>query len=314
MEKYEIHTAARRIRRFAVDDLSRFYLKVIKGRDNLQTLHSVYLSLLQLASPIIPFMTESLYKRIYEKKGDESIFLLQWPETDNSKIDTLLETQMEMIKQMSEAANSIRVDTKVKLRWPLAEVIIASKSTEVNAAVNRLSEVLSMLSNVKEIKTEDIEVKLNEEAKSLKDYAKIEELRKKDYLSFLKGRIILHNEEIDYSKYMAVDKKGYSFRIMSWGLILLKTEMDPALYAEAMLSEVRRRIQMMRKEMQLIESDSINVFIDCRKELKQMLEGKIEELKEEVNAKKISFEEGGKLKKKWEIEDEKLEIGISGTK
>jgi len=70
----------------------------------------------------------------------------------------------------------------------------------------------------------------------------------------------------------------------------------------------------MRKEMKLVESDSINVFIDCSKELKQMLENKTDQLKETVNSKKISFEPGGKFKKKWEIEDENLEIGLSEAK
>jgi hypothetical protein len=113
---------------------------------------------------------------------------------------------------------------------------------------------------------------------------------------------------------MITNKEGYSFKATQWGVVLLKTKIDPELYAEAMLSEVRRRIQMMRKEMQLVESDTINVFIDCSKELKQMLELGSDKLKGEVNAKKISFEEGGKLKKKWEIEEEKLDIGISEAK
>ena len=146
------------------------------------------------------------------------------------------------------------------------------------------------------------------------NYNKIKELKEKDYLSFLKGKITISEGEIDYSAHLKVDRKGYSFKIMPWGLILLKTEIDKDLYAEAMLSEVRRRIQIMRKELQLVESDSINVFIDCSKEMKQMLEGKVEELKEEVNAKKISFEDGGRLKKKWDIEEEKLSIGISEIK
>jgi isoleucyl-tRNA synthetase len=315
MEKYEIHSALRKIRRFAVDDLSRFYLKLIKGRESQQTLYATYLTLLQLSSPFVPFITESLYKKIYEKEEEEeSIFLLQWPIHDNSKIDTLLEKQMESVKEISEVANSIRAEAKVKLRWPLAELIVSSSSSEMNEAVKRLGGVMTNLSNVKEVKTENVEIILDDNAKKLKYYDKIEELRKKDYAAFLKGKLMIDNEELDYSKHMIPSKEGYSFKATQWGVVLLKTKVDSELYAEAMLSEVRRRIQMMRKEMQLVESDTINVSIDCSKELKQMLEPGSDKLRGEVNAKKISFEEGGKLKKKWEIEEEKLEIGISEAK
>jgi isoleucyl-tRNA synthetase len=315
MENYEVHSALRKIRRFAVDDLSRFYIKLTKGNENIQPLYSSYLTLLQLASPFLPFITETLYKQIYEKnEGEESIFLLDWPEADNSGIDPLLEKQTETAKEISEAANSLRAEAKIKLRWPLAELIVSSKSIEINDAVKRLSSVLENLSNVKEVKIEEVEITLDEDAKKLKEYKNIEELREKDYAAFLKGRITINNEEIDYSKHMKASKQGYSFKVMSWGIVLLKTEIDATLYTEAMLSEVRRRIQMMRKEMKLVESDSINVFIDCSKELKQMLENKTDQLKEIVNSKKISFEPGGKFKKKWEIEDEKLEIGLSEAK
>ncbi|MEM2974100.1 MAG: isoleucine--tRNA ligase [Candidatus Micrarchaeia archaeon] len=311
MEKYELHSALRRIRRFMIDDLSRFYLKLIKDREDIQDLYTTYLFLLQISSPFIPFITESLYRKIYSKsEGEESIFMLKWPEADNSKIDPLLEKQIENIKEIGEVANSIRAEAKLKLRWPLAELIISSNSSEVNESVNRLGSILANLVNVKEVKLEQVEIILDENAKKLKEYAKIEELRKKDYAAFLKGRIVIDDEEMDYSKYMVPNKKGYSFRLMPWGAILLKTEMNQALHAEAMLSEVRRRVQMMRKEMQLVESDSINVFIDCSKEMKKILELQIDILKKEVNAKKILFEEGGKLKKKWEIENEKLQLGI----
>ncbi|RLG20266.1 isoleucine--tRNA ligase [Candidatus Micrarchaeota archaeon] len=259
-DDYRIHDAVQALRHFAAEDLSRFYLKLAKGRKDAdavnQVLYISMLELLKLLTPITPFICEEIYQKFFRKREKaESVSLLGWPAYDEKEIDALLEGQMRIADEIIAAAANARQGAGVKLRWPIAEVIVESESTEAAAAIDRLSKVIERLANAKVVK-------------------------------------------------LGKEKKGYAGAEFDEGKVWINPKLDKKLYSEAMARELSRRIQAMRKEMQLVEKDEVGVEVRASKEFNSMIKPHLDWLSKSVNAKKVQLKEGkkGKGEKEWKIE------------
>lgn len=314
LEGVKIHIAARELRKFAIEDVSRFYLKLAKRRKDINMLASTYLTFLKLLAPIAPFTAEYLYRQIYrETEKADSIFFLDWPKHHEPSIDALLEAQFNTARTIIEATNDLRARAQIPLRQPLKEIIIATKSIELCESMKRLSEIVKFLTNVKDVKIEEeIPIALDPKVAELgpKVVTAIKELRATSIEKFLTGKVEVEGKEIEFSKYFHVERPGYVARIEPFGVVFLNTQIEPALAEERILAEIRRRIQQMRKDLGLIERDKINVFIVGPEEVVNIAQRELKELKEKVNAKEIQFTQGGKDKKKWKIGTLEIEIGI----
>jgi hypothetical protein len=74
------------------------------------------------------------------------------------------------------------------------------------------------------------------------------------------------------------------------GITHISKKIDQELYEEGILNEIKRRIQVMRKEKGLIESDKVDLFISTEAALEGIVEKSKEKLASEVNAKKLLLE------------------------
>jgi len=75
----------------------------------------------------------------------------------------------------------------------------------------------------------------------------------------------------------------------SLGTVLVDRTLDEELYEEGMMNEVKRRVQIMRKEAELVEKDTIVLHIDTEKELEAILKKHQAALSAEVNASKVDY-------------------------
>jgi isoleucyl-tRNA synthetase len=73
------------------------------------------------------------------------------------------------------------------------------------------------------------------------------------------------------------------------GTVHLDRKIDEALYEEGVLNEVKRRIQVMRKEAGLVETDTVSLSISSEKEFEAILEKHAQRLSSEVNASGVQF-------------------------
>jgi isoleucyl-tRNA synthetase len=258
MSNYELNKAVKTVRQFIVEDISRWYLKVAKGRISseenakgaLYTIYCASLAAMRMLAPISPFITEYIYGKFFKKhEGKESVFLEQLGTADEGETDRLLEKQMEFAKEACSIALTVRQDAKVKVRWPLRTLYLETKSQEVSEAVNALSPIIARVVNVKE-------VKVVEKAPE--------------------GKIF---------------RKEFSS-----GNICLDAEIDEELYEEAIINEVKRRIQMLRKEAELVEKDKITVCISSEKEIEEIVKKNAKKIKDDVNAESVEIEESKKAK------------------
>ena len=258
---YEMSRAAKALKIFLVEDLSKFYMKVAKDRiakgegdGALYALYESIFALLKMLSPICPFVPEYIYRNFFHKvEKEESISLFNIPDADSTQIDLVLEKKFEMAREMLPAFLELRQKSGVKLRWPLAEAYVKTKSHELSEAVDTLSPVMCKLLNVKTISAGE-------------------------------------------------DDKQFPSAEIQLGKIFIDSEMHEELYEEAMRNEVVRRIQLLRKEMNLVEKDHISVKIDVEKELESILKKHEARIAESTNSKELSFGPLPEKEQSWEID------------
>jgi len=138
MEGYQIHMALREILRFAVEELSRRYVRAVRRRvwieedapEKLAVYHTLHYVLKRLAAalaPFAPYTAEYIYREVvgaFEDLEEESVHLSSWPEPARDMIDPELEREFDLLWQVVAAANSIRQAGGVKIRQPLRELVI----------------------------------------------------------------------------------------------------------------------------------------------------------------------------------------------
>jgi isoleucyl-tRNA synthetase len=104
---------------------------------------------------------------------------------------------------------------------------------------------------------------------------------------------------------------GHASADFTNGKVWLNPKLDAELYSEAMGRELVRRVQSMRKEMNLVEKDEVIVHLHAPKEFVSLVEKQHEMIAKAVNAKKLELKEGAKNEgKEWEIEEWKVHLKV----
>ncbi|MDO8660133.1 MAG: isoleucine--tRNA ligase [Candidatus Parcubacteria bacterium] len=124
-----------------INDLSLWYLRRSRDRvgpsaDNkedknsfYETLHIVLTELSKVLAPLIPFITEEIYKNL---TGEESVHLASFPKSQDKLIDKKLEEEMALARKIVEIAHARRKEAGIKVRQPLAELKVKSEKLMVN--------------------------------------------------------------------------------------------------------------------------------------------------------------------------------------
>jgi isoleucyl-tRNA synthetase len=270
-ESYELNKAARELRSFIVNDISRFYMKIAKDRIQsekaadaaLFTIYSAMLKCLQLMGSLAPFLSEYLYQRFMKNyESAESIFLLDAIPIEKAAINQVAQSQMEVVKEITSVGLTARQTAQIKVRWPIKSVYIETKSHEVIDAVNAFQNVIAKLMNAKEIVT-------------------VEETPDGDLAS----------------------------QMFEGGIVHISKKIDQELYEEGMVNEIKRRIQVLRKESGLIEKDPIELNVSSEDGILVVLEKHKDQLMREVNAKKLSFDPSSEMKE-YKIDGRLVRISV----
>lgn len=174
LKAYNVKDAAMSVESF-ISDFSTWYIRRSRDRVGLgandekdkksfyETTHFVLQNLSIVISPILPFITEELYTLLTK---NPSVHLESWPEISETLFDSDLVVDMQKVRAYAEVAHRVRKELKLKVRQPLAKVIISrSKAQKYNHQDYQESynELLKGELNVKEVeykdsKTEEIAV------------------------------------------------------------------------------------------------------------------------------------------------------------
>ncbi len=146
LDKYEIAKSTKTIEEF-VNDLSTWYIRQNRQRsDNLTLLHQCFDQLFRLLAPFIPFISDYLYLDLTQK--NQSVHLQSWPAYSDKMINTKLETQMKMIRQICQLIHQKRQLAQIKIRQPLSQAIIYCPSSLDNFGFDQ---IIISETNVKKI-------------------------------------------------------------------------------------------------------------------------------------------------------------------
>ncbi|WP_440059262.1 isoleucine--tRNA ligase [Thermogladius sp. 4427co] len=343
LENYRIHEAARELRRFIVEDLSHWYLRLVRPRiwveeeteDKLvayTVLYYVLKNWLIAASVFIPFFSEYVYQNVFKSvEGVESIHLMEWPEVDQQFINEAVENQMEVIRLISEKASAARMKVGLKLRQPVRRVIIFTDRKDVIEIVERNREFLKRVLNSKEV-----EVKPASEVEEIVTYRvkpiyknlgpKLKDLAKKVFEHFdrkssevareimargyyeleLEGRRVrIDKEDVEITLEFV---QGYSAEPSSIGTIAIDTRLSEEEVAEGIARDLVRRIQVMRKIMNLELTEKIETYIVAPPSRKRLLEAFRTYISNETGSVRLEFVDELPTRdgfiREWDINDE----------
>lgn len=344
-ESFEIHKAARAVVNFVIEDFSNWYLRRSRKRlwveektnDKLagySTMYDVCLGLTKLLAPFIPFITEEMYLNLRTDDMLESVHLCHYVTPDEKQVDKKLEEGMNKIRALVEVGRALRSKNGVKVRYPLSSATLVCDK-KVENSIKDLLDLLNEEINVKKISFErdtskfitksvkpnhsSIGRRLHEKAKVV--LSKIEKMDKnKLYEQLNKNKKIiveLDGEKITLTKddfeIVETEKEHIARTEIEQITLILDTRLTPELEAEGFAREIVRRIQSMRKELDLEVEDRISTEIKVNKDKKNALQKWDDYIKIETRSKKIIFADKpvGKLVKKWKIDEIEAEIGIS---
>ncbi|WP_456478393.1 isoleucine--tRNA ligase [Geoglobus ahangari] len=335
MESYQLHRVVREFSNFVVEDFSRWYVQLSRRRvweekDSpskiaaYATMFRVIDRAVRAISPIAPFIAEYVYQNFVKefRDGEESVFFESYPEADERWIDEELERDMDIVRDISEASYNARQQVGIKLRWPLRKMVVEG-GEDVKKAVENLREILLNQCNVKEVEWVE-EFEKNVIVKP--NYRKLGPLLKdrvRDFVSHInslsqdelrrivsEGVVEFDGEKFSVHEVLEVSYDAgsdYSVAEFGKGTVYLYTVIDDELKKEAFARELVRRIQEMRKELDLDVDEFIKTYVDVDS---SEVEGWVDYVKEETRSKELVFGEARGYVKEWDIEGRKVTIGI----
>lgn len=174
LDDYNPTEGGRKIESF-VGDLSNWYVRRSRRRfwksendaDKLSaytTLYECLVTLSKLLAPFTPFLAEELYQNLVcsvSPEAPDSVHLADFPVADMSKIDKQLADDTHLVMKVSSLGRAARSQAGIKVRQPLAKVIIKVGSSQEKKGLERLKvQVLGEL-NVKNLEFVDSVAELN---------------------------------------------------------------------------------------------------------------------------------------------------------
>lgn len=151
MDAYQLDDASRALIPF-VEDLSTWYVRRSRGREEaLPVLREVLRQFSLIAAPFIPFLAEHIHRGL----AGASPHLADFPTSEVGKLQTseveLLE-QMRVLREIASAGQRLRAEAKIKVRQPLAEVVLVGTFPALEAAGEEGLALLHDELNVKDIR------------------------------------------------------------------------------------------------------------------------------------------------------------------
>ncbi len=341
LENYRIPEAARALQDF-VDEMSNWYVRRSRERfwakgmeqdkiNAYMTLYTALVTIAKAAAPMIPFMTEDIYRNLVcsiDKDAPESVHLCDFPTVHEEMINEDLEAAMEEILDVVVLGRAARNTANIKNRQPIGTMYVCSN---VELAGDYRTIILDEL-NVKELVfrkdlSEFTSYTFKPQLKTVgPKYGKLlngirthltemdgrkamEELETTGSLSFdISGsNVVLSKEDllIDMAQ-----MEGYVTEADNRVTVVLCTDLSEELIEEGFVREIISKIQTMRKEAGYEVMDRIHVSSSGNSRIQDLMERHGEEIRKDVMASDILFAETKGYVKEWNINGETVTLGV----
>ena len=291
LASYQITQAALMIEDFT-DELSNWYVRRNRARywseelteDKIGayvTLYRVLTTLIKVAAPFVPFVTEEIYQNLVvglDKEAVESLHLCAWPQVDETAIDENLEKEMDLAYSIVKLGRSARNGANIKNRQPLSKMLLST-----DAIPTYYGDIIKDELNIKEVAFgADLSQYVNFEIKPNlpvlgRQFGKLipgirKEIASRNQMELAQklqnGGVEVINvdgTEIELNSESVLvtmqGLEGYAFAGEGQIGVVLDTTITEELKEEGQLREIISKIQNMRKEKGFEVADKIKLFV-----------------------------------------------------
>ncbi len=343
MEAYRLYRTVPAMVAF-VDKLTNWYIrrsrrrfwKAEEGADNesaYATLHRVLLTFAKSLAPVLPYVTEAIYRNLARDPGaPESVHLCDMPVGDESLRDPGLEEQMRLAMRACALGRMLRSRHGLKIRQPLQRLLLLPPDEQGRGMLEGVSGLIADELNVKEIVLVEDEAQISEVSYKPNYRALGPRFGKRtreaaDFISALttdQVRLLQEGGTLDAAggcigmddvEVQRRERQDVVVAVEENLAVGLDVHLTEDLIAECGAREVVNRVQNMRKEAGLDVADRIRLWVQGSEALESWVGAFRGYVADETLAREISVGEtpaGGEasMAKEWEVNTEPCRIAL----
>ena len=341
LSNYRIPEAARFLEEF-VDDMSNWYVRRCRARfwakgmeqdkiNAYMTLYTALVTISKVAAPMIPFMTEEIYRNLVcsiDKNAPESIHLCDFPVVDEKMIDKDLEAAMDEVLEAVVLGRACRNESNIKNRQPIGKMYVKVEKELSQFYLDIIRDEL----NVKEIEaTDDVSELTNYSFKpqlktlgrrfgkninvvkqilaDIDGQAAMKELKESGSITItvegLEEKLAEEDVLVE-----AIHMDGYVSNTDHGVTVVLDTNMTPELIEEGFVREIISKIQTMRKEAGFEVMDHIAISYEADEKVSAIFDNNGDSIMGEVLGVSIVAGNLAGYEKEWNINGEKVKLAV----
>lgn len=325
MQSGEIYRAIQSIIQF-IDQLNNWYIRRSRRRfwksdndadkcDAYETLYFVLSTLIKIAAPFLPFVSEVIYQNLRKSEDPQSVHLCAWPELALEARDLELESKMSLAMKAVAMGHSLRSAHNLKNRMPLQRMYVVSRDPSQRAILSEMSSILAEELNVKSVEIQDNEENLvtyhakanfrvlgailGEDMKAASQA--IIKLNQDQIRGILEGAVLViafegstHQQlKLDANNVLISREEKENFKAVNEDMltIALDTHITQELLDEGAMRDLVRAIQNLRKTEDLSVTDRIHLWLHGNDDVHRIYRNYSEIIQEETLTREISWQE-----------------------
>ena len=285
------------------------------------TLYYVLVTFCKALAPVLPFVTESIYRNLvckFRETDPVSIHLCDMPQANESLRDEGLESQMNLATRAVVLGRSLRSKNNLKIRQPLRRLYLLPPDKHSSAKITDMMSLLADELNIKDVVLVEDETQLSKVSykpnfrrlgprfgKRIKEVAMfISNLKEEQITDLLRGEKLSVAEgdiDIEDLEVQREEKEGVVVAIENNFAVGLDIHLDDELIGECTAREFVNRVQNMRKDAEFQVSDRIEVWVRGTDELLKVIDKYSGYISGEILANKIHL---GDCNDSFEIQQE----------
>lgn len=341
LSDFRIPEAANALEEFS-DELSNWYVRRSRERfwakgmeedkvNAYMTLYETLVSFVKLAAPMVPFITESIYRNLVcsvDKTAPESVHLCAYPVANPSFILKDLEENMEEVLSIVKLGRAAREKAQVKNRQPLSMMYISGGKPlgkeyesivreELNVkSIDFKEDLSSFTAYIFKPQLKTVGPKYGKHLQEIRNY--LTALDSKEGMQALSSGAIRFaakdGTEVSLTRedllIESTKKDGYITEEDGKYTVVLDTNLTEELKEEGFLREIISKVQTMRKEAGFEVTDRIRLFAKGNEKLIPLMRKSEKELSTAVLAESLVFGECKGYEKDWDINGENVCLSV----
>ena len=341
LSDFRIPEAANALEEFS-DELSNWYVRRSRERfwakgmeedkvNAYMTLYETLVSFVKLAAPMVPFITESIYRNLVcsvDKTAPESVHLCAYPVANPSFILKDLEENMDEVLSIVKLGRAAREKAQVKNRQPLSVMYISGGKPlgkeyesivreELNVkSIDFKEDLSSFTAYIFKPQLKTVGPKYGKHLQEIRNY--LTALDSKEGMQALSSGAIRFaakdGTEVSLTRedllIESTKKDGYITEEDGKYTVVLDTNLTEELKEEGFLREIISKVQTMRKEAGFEVTDRIRLFAKGNEKLIPLMRKSATELSTAVLAETLVFGECKGYEKDWDINGENICLSV----